>query len=50
MGTITLSLNQTLERKAEILRDRCYPNLTVGDAVKEFFKDSLNAKVPEVEP
>lgn len=49
MGTITLSLTQTLEKKAEILRDKCYPTYTVSDAVKEFFKDSLNAKVTDAE-
>ena len=47
MGSFTLSLDKTYSRKAEILRDKCYPTMTVDDAVKEFVKDSLNAKVSD---
>lgn len=49
MGTITLSLDKNYTRKAERLRDKCYPNMSVDDAVKEFVKDSLNAKVSDEE-
>jgi hypothetical protein len=49
MGTITLSLDKVYTKKAEIIRDKNYPNLTVDNAVKEFVKDCLNAKVTNEE-
>ena len=49
MGTVTISLDKTLARKAERLRDKCYPTYSVDDAVKEFFKDSLNGKISDEE-
>lgn len=47
MGTVTLSLDKSYTKKAEIIRDKKYPHLTVDNAVKEFVKDCLNAQVPD---
>lgn len=47
MGTTSISLDKVYTRKMEIVRDKCYPKLTVDDALKEFVKDSLNAKVSD---
>jgi hypothetical protein len=49
MGTITISLDKDYMRKAEIIRNKCYPALLVDEAVKEFIKDSINAKVSDEE-
>jgi hypothetical protein len=49
MGVHQVSLDKVYERKMEVVRDKCYPALTVDDAVREFVKDSLNAKVSDEE-
>ena len=49
MGTITISLDKDYMRKAEIIRNKCYPTFLVDEAIKEFIKDSINAKVSDEE-
>ena len=49
MGTVTISFDKDYMRKAEIIRNRFYPTLVVEDAIKEFIKDSINAKVSDEE-
>ena len=49
MGVHQVSLDKVYERKMEVVRDKCYPALTVDSAVSEFVKDSLNAKVSDEE-
>lgn len=49
MGTITISLDKSYMRKMEIIRNRCYPSMLVDEAVKEFVKDTINAKVSDEE-
>ena len=48
-GTITLSLNKQLARKAEIMRGKLYPKMSVDDAVKQFTYDKLDELVPDKE-
>lgn len=49
MGTITISLDKSYMRKMEIIRNKCYPGMLVDEAVKEFVKDTINAKVSDEE-
>jgi hypothetical protein len=49
MATYTISLDKTFQKKAEIIRDRCYPTMDLESAIKEFFKDSINGKISDEE-
>jgi len=49
MGTVTISLDKTLTRKVEKIREKCYPSYGFDDTVREFCKDSINAKISDAE-
>lgn len=49
MGSTSVSLDKTLTKKMEIIRNRCYPTMNVDDALKEFMRDSINAKISDEE-
>jgi hypothetical protein len=47
MSSFTISLDEKLTRKGEILRDEKYPTSTFEQAMKQFLRDTLDAAVPD---
>jgi hypothetical protein len=47
MGTVTVSLDKTYTKKAEVVRIKRYPLLTLDESIKAFIRDTLDAEVTD---
>jgi len=47
LGTFSVSLDENYSRKAEKMRDKTYPDLSVEQAIKSFLRDSLDKAIPD---